>query len=644
MIRGKGMYVWNADRVLRHSRVDSAQEAASLAQRAGIEHVLIKIADGEKPFPIPGNQGHAQREAITVDLIQALRDLGIEVWGWAFAYGPPRNPETQAAVFADRARRLGLSGLVIDAEDHGPHLWSAPGGAGAARAYVQRLRAEMTGVHDLIVGLSSYRYIRYHRSFPFAEFMSGCDIAMPQVYWVARSGGDPVRNLQDSFEDYKQDFPHKLFLPTGAAYGENQGTTADPWYWSATPAQIRRFLDQAKAMGLSAVTFWSWEHALNDPSNLHFRGSELWDAIAQYPYRQDAAPVVGPGAGLLAADDTGPTVVVSVNDPGYVDGRQPELPGAVLSTFDRHGKTMKFAPSLDQPPASVWALWRPNLPESGTYEISVWVPGEHGTVSRAHYQIHGVVGEPGPVTFLVDQRVVFDEWVSLGYYQLNVNDPHSGQVRLTNLTGQSRGEIAFADIRWRRVQVETIPSQPLADGFDPPVGTEAERRSQQLWPGHWIDANGFNNLALDSLGRQAFHTGADLNLNVPTFDLDRDAPVFAIASGVVTFVGRIETWGMIIIIRHDPLTPGGNPVYARYAHVETPFVNVGQRVRRGQVISRIGKPEPPGAPFHLHFDISPTKVLEVSAGDWPGPDQARVLRDYVDPAEFIRRHRPPVND
>jgi hypothetical protein len=366
MIQGKGFYVWNADRVLRRSG-GSVQKAVALAQAAGVEHALIKIADGPNPFPLPGGQGHGQKEAITADLIRALREAGIEVWGWAFAYGPKADPESQAEVFAARARQFGISGLVIDAEDFRNRTWSSPAGATAARVYVQRLRSEMPGVADLIVGLSSYRYIRYHRSFPFAAFMDGCDVAMPQVYWAARSGGDPVRNLQDSYEDYKALFPGALFLPTGAAYGAEQGSGDDRWLWSATPEQITRFLDQARAMRLPGVTFWSWEHALNDPGNRLYPGAQLWDMIAAYDYHPDHGRLIAvmlAGAEVLSAatSDT-PLLVIGVNGPGYSNGLHAQLPGAMLHAFSRHSRAVRFATSVEQD-ASVWALWQPRIPRS----------------------------------------------------------------------------------------------------------------------------------------------------------------------------------------------------------------------------------------------------------------------------------------
>ena len=156
------------------------------------------------------------------------------------------NPETQAETFAARARQFGLSGLVIDAEDFGNRIWLSPAGAEAARAYVQRLRSDMAGVPDLIVGLSSYRAIRFHRSFPFAEFMDGCDVAMPQVYWVARSGGDAVRNLQDSYEDYKAQLSVDVVSADRGCVWRRPRSERSTLVLVGTPDQITRFLAQAQ--------------------------------------------------------------------------------------------------------------------------------------------------------------------------------------------------------------------------------------------------------------------------------------------------------------------------------------------------------------------------------------------------------------
>ena len=236
--------------------------------------------------------------------------------------------------------------------------------------------------------------------------------------------------------------------------------------------------------------------------------------------------------------------------------------------------------------------------------------------------------------------------MSLGVYQLDANNPQSGVVNLNNLTGEFNKEIAIAGMRWRRVtpmdDSDVVGSgesgQFVADGFDPPVGTIDERRSGQVWPGKWFDATGFATRYIDSGGGSAYHTGADLNLNKPHWNVDAGMPVYAVASGVVTFAGSKRIWNNIVIIRHDPLTPGGPYVYSRSAHLAQIMVREGQRVRRGDQIGTIGKPQ--GGTEHLHFDISPTEALFNNPADWPRLDWARLHRDYVDPKVFIMQHRP----
>ena len=96
----------------------------------------------------------------------------------------------------------------------------------------------------------------------------------------------------------------------------------------------------------------------------------------------------------------------------------------------------------------------------------------------------------------------------------------------------------------------------------------------------------------------------------------------------------------MIVIRHDPLRqPNGIVMYSRYAHVQRMRVQVGQRIRRGDVIAEIGDAFGT-VPAHLHFDLSPTNRLESLPSDWPGRNKDRLLRDYVDPKEFIADHRP----
>lgn len=178
----------------------------------------------------------------------------------------------------------------------------------------------------------------------------------------------------------------------------------------------------------------------------------------------------------------------------------------------------------------------------------------------------------------------------------------------------------------------------MVDGFDSPVGTEQERRSAQVWPGRWVDSNPYGTFYHVTPDRPAYHTGADLNLPE---DRDAHAPVYAAADGTVTFAQKGGgTWGNLIVVAH---ALSKQVVYTRYAHVEWIGVRVGQAVKRGQAIGRIGNA---GGlfPYHLHFDISLTAMLARNPQDWPGIDEARLKRDYVNPLAFIRGNRPMTDE
>ena len=180
-----------------------------------------------------------------------------------------------------------------------------------------------------------------------------------------------------------------------------------------------------------------------------------------------------------------------------------------------------------------------------------------------------------------------------------------------------------------------------ADGFDSPVGTEAERAAHK-WPsGKWVDVNPYGNQYTNpSTGNVSYHTGSDLNLNDPYWDADRDADVYAAADGEVIFAGWLSVWGNVIVIRHP--YNGGN-VYTRYGHVREMSVLAGDYVLRGDRIARVGQ-DALGGPFHLHFDISTTEALASNPGDWPGGNLTRLQRDYVNPAIFIPANRPVGDD
>lgn len=325
--------------------------------------------------------------------------------------------------------------------------------------------------------------------------------------------------------------------------------------------------------------------------------------------------------------------IISPDDSGYRDGTHVEEPSSeVFKTFtSARGHVIKYKDTV-QRRSQVWAEWKPGIPERGFYEVSIYIPSRHATTTKARYHIHGVADIGAELLVSLNQKKYSNQWVPLVVYEFDPG-PKGAQVNLTDLTGEDNKEIAFTAIRWRQVIEQEEPDERA--GFDSPVGTSAERLTDEIWPGGWYDATGF--AAWYSFGGGAYHTGVDLNLSS---DRDREAPVYAAADGVVTFSGRGGgTWGWLINIRHDPL-PDGTVVWSRSGHLVNPLVREGDRVERGQQIAQVGDAFGQ-LPYHLHFDIAKTNILETRPGHWPGRNLSVLLQHYIDPKEFIDQNRPP---
>ena len=90
-------------------------------------------------------------------------------------------------------------------------------------------------------------------------------------------------------------------------------------------------------------------------------------------------------------------------------------------------------------------------------------------------------------------------------------------------------------------------------------------------------------------GRRAFHKGVD-------FAGREGAEVVAVAQGVVIWSGERYGYGQLVEVNH------GNGYVTRYAHNVDNLVAVGDTVRRGQVIARMGESGRATGP-NLHFEV-----------------------------------------
>ena len=119
-----------------------------------------------------------------------------------------------------------------------------------------------------------------------------------------------------------------------------------------------------------------------------------------------------------------------------------------------------------------------------------------------------------------------------------------------------------------RLDALTLPSMPPVGG---PVGS------------------GFGFRTDPFTGRPALHTGLDFPAEIGT-------PIHAAAGGVVLSAGPHPQYGQLVELDH------GNGLITRYAHTSRMLVQVGQLVKRGDVIAEVGSTGRSTGP-HLHFEV-----------------------------------------
>lgn len=270
-------------------RLAHAERIADTAQKAGMTHVLIKVADGiyrynSRRRKEDGNIAYNSSLPGAVDdcpaVVKALQKRGIQAWGWQYIYGS--YPEKEAQIAIQRVKELGLDGFVVNAEAQFKKL----GMEKAAKTYMDLLAA---GV-DVPIGFSSFKYPTYHQPLPFALFLSYCDVNMPQVYPIGdfREDAHSIQLIR-SLREYRAINPYVPIIPTGGAFSQSYTYQSKTLSWVATASQVVDFYEACEREGLQGGNLWDW-YSMSD------RFPELWVAHKEYAWPGSVVtPPIGDG-------------------------------------------------------------------------------------------------------------------------------------------------------------------------------------------------------------------------------------------------------------------------------------------------------------------------------------------------------------
>ncbi len=248
-LSGKGMMIWK----IPSCEGGNATQIASVAKAAGFTHVLIKIADGIYSY----NVNRTNNVDLVPPVVSALKNQGIQVWGWHYIYGD--NPTGEGQIAASRTKALGLDGYIIDAESE----FKLPGKETAAKNFMTELRK---GIPNKPVALCSFRYPLLHMQFPWKAFLEKSDYNMPQVYW--QESHNPDVQVTRSYNEFQALVPYRPYFATGPLYPAGG--------WNPTASELTLFMNTCKSLNIPAVNYFTWDYKNNLPNQ--------WNAIANYKW------------------------------------------------------------------------------------------------------------------------------------------------------------------------------------------------------------------------------------------------------------------------------------------------------------------------------------------------------------------------
>ncbi len=144
----------------------------------------------------------------------------------------------------------------------------------------------------------------------------------------------------------------------------------------------------------------------------------------------------------------------------------------------------------------------------------------------------------------------------------------------------------FQDIEKRATEQESAFNDLLRAFRDKSV---LLAHTPSIWPVKGWLSSSFGYRRSPFTNRREFHAGIDVVARVGT-------PIFAPADGVVISTKRIGGFGKTVRIQHM------QGIVTTFAHNSVNLVKVGQRVKRGDIIAKVGSTGRSTGP-HLHYEV-----------------------------------------
>lgn len=209
-------------------------------------------------------------------------------------------------------------------------------------------------------------------------------------------------------------------------------------------------------------------------------------------------------------------------------------------------------------------------------------------------------------------------WIPVGIHAQAKTGPREIQVRAFDELGREVREVATLEVIAGEYMTETITLSPATAALLEPELVKAEREKleklwahftpQKLWDALWDWPGGTATTSAFGTRRSynggpatSYHAGQD-------FRAEAGDPVAAPAAGTVALAEPLDVRGNSVWIDH------GLGVYSGYFHLSEIAVEVGQAVKQGDLLGRVGSTGLSTGP-HIHWEVR-VQGIAVNPLEW----------------------------
>jgi len=247
-----------------------------------------------------------------------------------------------------------------------------------------------------------------------------------------------------------------------------------------------------------------------------------------------------------------------------------------------------------------------------------------------------ITGSLGDQPLLMSKAAAGEYWALAGIHALAEAGSRDVRIRAFDELGREVRENGTLEVVAGDYPTENIVLSPEIAALLDPRLLKAEREKLQamwsqvtprkLWRGAWQRPGG--TATTSSFGARRSYNGGPVTdyHGGQDFQAEAGAPVAAPASGVVALAEPLKVRGNSVWIDH------GLGVYSGYFHLSEIAVKVGQRVKPGDLLGRVGSTGLSTGP-HIHWEVrvrgiavDPLEWTEREIGPQPLPRERRSLR------------------